>query len=156
MSDEEIIRDELNKVIEEAKQLYNGSGKRVTGNWEKGLRVDAKGNKGSLFSYAYLAGRGPTRQGNKGEPTLVQRIEQWLRNRGIRPLESGMKISSLAFLIARKIHREGTNKDNHLEVFEKILTPERIQKIIDRVAAFNVSLFVNDVRVEFQKLTNNV
>lgn len=157
MSNEEIIRAELEKIGEEAKEIYRASGKRVTGKWEEGVRVETSPNKGVLYSYAYLAGRGPTKNGNDGGPTLVQSIEQWLRNKwGAGAVQGRMTISSLAYVIARKIHREGTNKDYHLNVFEKVLTPQRIQDIINKVGEFNVGVFVRDAQIEFNKLANNV
>lgn len=156
MSNEEIIREELEAVAEEAKQIYISSGKRVTGNWLKGLTVESGRNEGTLFSYRYLAGRGRTRNPNDGSPTLVQRLTQWIKDRGIKPREENMKISSLAYVMARKIHREGTKKSNHLQVFEEVLTPERIQTIIDRVTTFNVDSFVRNATIEFEKLSNNV
>lgn len=157
MSNAEIIRLELEKIGEEAKVIYRASGKRVTGKWEEGVRVESSPNKGVLWSYAYLAGRGPTKKGNDGGPTLVQRIEQWLRDKwGAGAVKEKMSISSLAYIIARKIHREGTDKAHHLNVFEKVLTPARIQSIIDKVSEFNVGVFVRDAQIEFKKLSNNV
>lgn len=155
MSNEDIIRDELQSIANEAKQIYNASGKRVTGKWEQGIEINTSYNYGELRSYAYLAGRGRTKNAGKGE-TLQSKILQWIKDRGIRPIEEKMQISTLAFLIARKIHREGTDKSRHLAVFEKVLTPQRIQDIIDKVTVFNVELFVNTVRAELLIITKNV
>ncbi len=146
MTNEQIIKEELQKVVDEAKEIYNGSGKRSTGNWEKGLEIKTSLNKGELYGYAYLAGR----RAGKQPPTAS--ILEWIKAKGIRP-ENGMKLSALAYLIARKIGREGTDKSRHLKVFEEILTPQRIQSIIDKVSQFNVGMFVNDITVEFNKLS---
>lgn len=51
-------------------------------------------------------GRGPTKTSTPSQPTLRTRIEQWVEQRGITP--NGISQASLAYLIARKIHREGT------------------------------------------------
>jgi len=157
MNNDEYIKRELEKVRDEAIDLYNRSGKRVSGQWEKGVEVKSSGaNKAALYSYAYLAGRGRTRNGNNGEPTLQQRILIWLRARGIRPIEENMKLSSLAFIIARKIHREGTDKSRHRRVFEEILTPQRIDQIIQNVGRLNVMDFIEQIEVQLNILKNNV
>jgi hypothetical protein len=39
-----------------------------------------------------------------------------VKSKGITHLIQKMKISTLAFLIARKIGKEGTNKQNHLAI----------------------------------------
>lgn len=156
LSNSDIIKQELEAVFKEAVALYESSGKKASGNWPKGKDIREINNGAELWSYAYLAGRGPTRNGNRGEPTLQQRILEWLQIRGIKPIEQKMKISTLAFLIARKIHREGTDKKRHLAVFEKVLTPQRIQEIIDKVSEMNLNQFVKDTRVKFEKLSSNI
>ncbi|AGO47829.1 hypothetical protein Phi46:1_gp18 [Cellulophaga phage phi46:1] len=155
MSNEEIIKTELEKVVEDAVKLYRASGKKTSGNWEKGNRIEMSENKGELYGFAYLAGRGATKQGGSGE-TLQSKILTWLKTKGIKPLEEKMKLTSLAFLIARKIHREGTNKKYHLQVWEQVLTPKRIQDIIDKVSTFNVSFFTGEVEIALKKLTKNI
>lgn len=51
-------------------------------------------------------GRGPTQSGQAGNPTLRETIRQWIDDKGIVP-EGDISKDSLAYLIARKIHREG-------------------------------------------------
>lgn len=154
MSNEEIIKEELQKIVDEAVEMYNNSGKRTSGQWEKGLEIRTSSTdttaKGELYSYGYLAGR------RKGKQPPTQNILEWLEKKNIHPVERKMKLSSLAFLIARKIGREGTDKDRHLLVFEEILTPERLQTIIDRVTRFNVDFFLSEISIELKKLKNNV
>lgn len=151
MTNEEIIREELQKVADDAIKIYEQK-KKASGNWPTGIRIETSKNKGELYSYEYLAGRGPTINTQASKPTLREKILEWLKIKGIKPIEKSMKLSSLAFLIARKIHRAGTDPARHLAVFEEVLTPERIQSIIDRVSEFNIGVFVGDVQVMFEKL----
>lgn len=153
MTNGEIIRAELQKIADEAIDLYEASGKKVSGQWPKGIKIESLPNKGVLYSYAYLAGRGKTRKGNDGSPTLQQRLLTWIKQRGIKPREPKMTLKSLSYAMAHKIHREGTNPSRHRAVFEEVLTPQRIQKIIDKVSEFNVGVFVRDAQIEFQKLS---
>ena len=63
----------------------------------------------SPFNYIMTLehGRGPTKEGaTAGNPTLQENILTWIKQRGIQPTEITQE--SLSYLIARKIHREGT------------------------------------------------
>lgn len=155
MSNEEIIKEELDSIFKDAEKLYLSSGKKVTGNWSKGKEILSSENYGELKSYAYLAGRGLTKKAGTGS-TLYSRILEWIKNRGIQPIESSMKVTTLAFLITRKIHQSGTDSSRHLEVFDKVITPARIQMILDRVSSFNVSLFTDEIIFELKKISKNV
>ena len=57
-------------------------------------------------------GRPATKSNTKGSPTLQQSLEEWIRMKGIQvrtsPNQNYQKaVKSLAYVIARKIHREG-------------------------------------------------
>lgn len=60
------------------------------------------------YAYYLEYGRGPTR--NSGDGTLRDRILQWIKDKGITPREGTDEkaYKSLAYVITRKIHREGT------------------------------------------------
>lgn len=156
MTNEEIIREELDKIAEEAKALYNSSGKRVSGKWEAGIDIRSSKNRGELWSYAYLAGRGPTKKGNDGGPTLQDNLLIWIKARGIKPIQQNMSLSTLAYFMAQKIHEKGTDPRRERRVFEEVLTPQRIQKILDKVGALNVETFVRDTLIEFNKIAKDV
>lgn len=156
LTSEQIYKQEMESLLEDIKTAYEQSGKKVSGQFEEGLKIEYKDNGAALWGYGYLAGRGPTKNGNNGEPTLRERIYDWLKARGIRPHEPNMKLTSLAYVIARKIHKDGTNKKYHLKIYEKVVTPERVQSIIDKVSSFYVQDFVHKVEVEMIKLTTNI
>ena len=65
----------------------------------------------NIYALQYIGalqyGRKPTVNGNQAGPTLRDRIRVWLDQKGIEP--DGITKDSLAYLIARKIHREGTS-----------------------------------------------
>jgi hypothetical protein len=66
-----------------------------------------------------------------------------------------MKISTLAFLIARKIGKEGTNKQNHLAIYDQVITPARIDDILGKINKINVTAFIDEVNIMITKLTIN-
>ena len=144
-----IIKEELEAIKADIIALYNASGKRTTGEFENGLEIKYQPNSATLSGYVYLAGRAA------GKQPPIQAIEKWLIAKGITPIESKMKISSLAYLIARKIAKEGTKKENHLQIYNQIITPERIEKILERLNQVNVTAFANEVTIMITKLVNN-
>ncbi len=117
-------------------------GMRASGQWAESLTVEASENSAVITQTAYgdalENGRKPGRQ----PPS--EAIEQWLRDKGIAErLEKEIAVSSLAFLIARKIGREGWNrKDNGgTQLISSVITPQRMQQIIDTIGESRLSAF---------------
>ncbi|RAK21616.1 hypothetical protein B0I03_10548 [Flavobacterium aquaticum] len=144
-----IIKEEFEAIKADIIALYNAGGKRTSGEFENGLQVDYRTDGATLSGYVYLAGR----IAGKQPPTKA--IEDWLIQKGIQPIEEKMKISTLAYLIARKIGQKGTKKENHQYVYDEVITPERIQSILDRITKINVTAFINEVTVAIEKLVTN-
>lgn len=157
MTNDEIIKEEIDAILVDIIDVYNKSGRRASGEFEKGLEAVYEHNKGTIRGFVYLAGRGATKKkGKAGEPTLQDQILSWLKTKGIRPLNKKMKLRSLAYLIARKIHKEGTKRSEWLKVYEEVITPERIDSIIDRISALNVNKIITTITAELEVLTKNV
>lgn len=149
VDNEKILKEELEALKAEIIQVYNASGKRTSGEFEQGLEIQVNGNSATLLGYLYLGGRAA------GKQPPIAAIEKWIQLKGITPIEAKMKVSSLAYLIARKIAREGTNPENHLYIYDEVITPERIQEILDKLYKINVTAFINEVAVTVEKLVNN-
>ncbi|WP_456867082.1 hypothetical protein [Galbibacter sp. BG1] len=146
---DKIIAEELNAIRNDILEVYNSSNKYTTGQFEQDLSVDVNNNKGVMMGNMTLQGR------KEGKQPPIEAIEKWIEAKGIQPLEEKMTTSTLAFLIARKIGKEGTNKANHLYVYDEVITPERIQSIIDRLSEFNAQLFVNEVTITIKEVFKN-
>lgn len=160
-TNEEILREEIDSILQDIIQVYNDSGRKASGQFEEGLEAvysfSPFSMTGTIRGFTYLAGRGKTKKkGKAGEPTVQEQILEWLKQRGIKPIEENMKLSSLAYLIARKIHKEGTNRSEWLRVYEQVITPERIQRIILKVSQLNVNRIVNEVTAQLEVLTKDV
>jgi hypothetical protein len=149
MDNNKIIKEEMELLKLDIIAVYNASGKRTTGEFEKGLELVYAPDSAKLFGYVYLAGR------KAGKQPPIQAIEKWLNAKGIKPLEAKMKVSTLAYLIARKIAKEGTNAENHLAIYNQVITPERIQEIFEKINQINVAAFTNEVTIMIKKLTVN-
>lgn len=139
------VEEEFNKMVDELKLLYEASGKKVTGQWGEALEVVKVGHQIQLKGYDYLRGRPP------GKMPPVQAIEAWIRAKGIQPLEDNITVSSLAWAIAKSIAKKGTNKDYHQYLYDEVITPLRIQKIINTVAEKTTKIYVDELLLTFDK-----
>lgn len=146
----EVIKEEIEALLKEIKQAYEESGKRTSGEFANGLEAIYESNKATIKGYTYLAGR------SAGKMPPIENIKRWIEQKGVTPIESKMTTTSLAWAIAKNISKNGTNKENHLKIYEEIVTPERIDEIIKKVSQFNVNLFVNELTTKLELLVKNV
>lgn len=118
---------------------YNASGKRTSGEFEQGLQVEYNSLSAVLKGYTYLGGR------RAGKQPPIQAIEDWINAKGITPIEANMTTSTLAFLIARKIAERGTDPAKHLKVYSQVVTPERIDQILNKIQQLNANAFITEI-----------
>jgi hypothetical protein len=112
--DAKIVQDFANKLQNDLSASVNKSGISASGNLAKSFRYELNPNKLRLYAAAYVGaaeeGRKPTVNGGNG--ALREQIRRWIDQKGIvpKPDANGRAVSkdSLAYLISRKIHREGT------------------------------------------------
>ena len=105
----------------------------------------------SIFGNAYTEQLVNGREPGKFPPISV--ITKWINDKNISPTDN-ISVSSLAFLIARKIAQEGTKyfKDGGTDLIESVITPSRIQRIVDNVSEFHISSFVSDITNVFKQV----
>ncbi len=116
---------------------YDKLGLRASGKFEEGLEYEVKGDKltmhGAGHSIFMEYGRGPG-----GFPPL-KAIEEWIETKKGLPAIFVEKKKQFAFLIARKIAREGTkvpNKYNDGKVISDVVIlylGEYLYKLLDEV-----------------------
>lgn len=143
-----ILKEEMESIKDDILQLYNASGKKTTGEFERGLETEYNDLTGVLKGYTYLGGR------RAGKQPPIKPILDWVIAKGLARIEEKAKASSIAFLIARKIAEKGTDKHRHLQVYSQIITPERIQAILDRVSQLNTNAFIQEVVTTITKSFN--
>lgn len=146
----DIIKEEIDAIISDIKDVYEASGKRTSGEFLNGLESIISENTGIIKGYTYLAGR------RAGKMPPIENIKRWIIQKGIQPIRDTISISSLAYVIAKKIGENGTNKKYHLKIYEEVITPQRIDDIIKKVSQFNVNKFVDDITVSLELLAENV
>jgi hypothetical protein len=149
----DILQEEFELLKQELIQKYDEKGMRASGNWANSLEVQTNDFSAKLLGEQYSEQLEYGRKSGKQPPSKV--IEQWIRDKGLmQRITSKISISSLAFLIARKIGREGWKRQGYggVELISEVVTPERIQKIIDRVSADYITLFQNEIKLMFEKV----
>ena len=131
---------------------YNKSGLKASGAYERELEAVVTNDKvtmwGAYHSQFMQIGRRPTKAaGTKGEGVLTKAILEWIDAKSITP-EPGMTKKTLAFLIARKIHRDGIivpNKYNSGDVISKVITDERILELVKSIEYVEVETISSDI-----------
>lgn len=138
-----ILEDEFQKLREDLIIKYDELGMRASGEWANTATVEATSTRGIIFAKDYteqlVNGRAP------GNFPPISMIEKWIYDKRI-PLVD-ITISSLAFLIARKIARVGTEHyiNRPTDLVSAVITPARIQSIIDKVSEFHIDSFLSDI-----------
>lgn len=142
----DILQQEFENLRHELIAKYDELGMRASGNWANSLEVEVTENKARIWGQSYSqqleSGRAP------GKQPPSEAIMQWIKDKGIASrIEGEMSISSLAFLIARKIAREGWKRQQYggVELISQVVTPERIQSIIDKLSDIYVTDFTTDI-----------
>lgn len=117
-------------------EAYDLKGMRASGDFANSLEVVMldNGKKAQLWGNSYAQQLETGRQAGKFPP--ISMIEKWIDDKNISARLNGeITKSQLAFLIARKIAREGWKREGFggVELISEVVTDERIQKIIDEV-----------------------
>jgi len=82
------------------------------------------------YIFALETGRGPSKQAGSGGETLLMRIRKWIDEKPITPTD--ISKDSLAYLITRKIHQEGTllhKMGGKSGILSNVINKQRIDKL---------------------------
>lgn len=135
----ELLKDDLIKA-------YDAKGMRASGKFAETLEVKVQGLTAQLWGEDYAQQLETGRKSGKFPP--INAIEQWIKDKGIaNRIDGQISISSLAFLIARKIANEGWKRQEYggVELISSVVTDERIQKIIDEVGAEQAMIYTTEI-----------
>lgn len=151
MTKSQILNQEMEAIKDDLIYKHIELGMKASGNWIDSLNVQTKGLSGVLYGEPYTEQLVNGRESGKFPP--VASIIQWIKDKNITPFDK-ISISSLAFLIARKIAKEGTKyfKDGGTDLVNSVITPERIQMILDKVSDFQINSFLSEINGVFNEL----
>lgn len=140
-----ILKTELESIKADLIEKHKELGMEASGDWVNSIEVKTNKLHGQIeandYSWYLQHGRKP------GKMPPIKAIEKWINDKGIVPLEKNLKISSLAFLIARKIKEEGTkyHKQGGTDLIDSVVTEERIQSIIDKISYVHITKFKSQI-----------
>ena len=144
----------MSALADDLKKKHISLGMPASGKWTKSVEATSDETSGTIWAEDYteylVNGRGPTKNAGTGKP-LIEIIKQWIIDKGIR---SEIPLNSLAFLITRKIHKEGTKyyRKGGTDLMSAVITPARVQGIIDRVGV----QAINELVLNISKTIKNV
>ena len=151
---EPIVQKYADEIVRKLIELYDEMGLRASGKFAEDLETQIHDSTkliilGSKHSGAMESGIRPSN--SKYGP--VRAIRQWLDDKKNLPPSMLRDKKRVAFAIARKIANEGTKyfQDGGTELISSVITPERIQRIIDKVSKFKVNEFVSDITNAFKE-----
>lgn len=125
---------------------YDAKGMRASGKFADTLEVQVTGLTARLFGEDYSQQLETGRKAGRFPP--INAIEQWIKDKGIaNRIQGEISISSLAFLIARKIARNGWKREDHggVQLISEVVTDQRIQNIIDEVGAEQALIYTTEI-----------
>lgn len=130
VSVQKILEQEFELIRQELIAKHIELGMKASGRWIDSLESVASKNNIKLIGEHYtdqlVYGRRP------GRMPPVKAIEQWIKDKGI---VRNIPITSLAWAIAKKIQREGTNyfQQGGTDLISSVITEKRIQSIINKI-----------------------
>jgi hypothetical protein len=132
---------------------YDAKGMRASGNFADSLDVIIGDTYAELWGDEYAEQLEYGR--NSGGFPPLQDIENWIVEKGVfNDVLQEIKLSSLAYLIARKIAQQGWNRANYggVGLISEVITEERLQMIIDMFGENEVVNFSSDLIDIFKEL----
>lgn len=142
-----LLASEFESLKNELIAKYDEMNIRVSGNWAENLEIETAKDSITLWGSYSPDARKP------GKQPPSEAIEQWLKDKGIASrLEKEIAVTSLAYLIARKIGREGWKRQG-TPLVSSVITPERIQQIIDKIGEEQLNDFTATILTYFKTTT---
>lgn len=143
-----IVFEELEDLRKRIISNIDSSGRRASGRTSESMRTDVSENRGVLFGRMAFGTLETGRKPGKVPVGFYQIIKQWVIDKGIS-FDSQSERNSFAYLVSRKIAREGTQlyrRGADTDVYTAEV-PETISRIKDRVGFL--------MRMEFESIKLN-
>lgn len=131
MDVKKILSEELESLRKRIIANHEAAGQVASGRTRGSLRVEATDDEGILFGRYPFGTLETGRKPGKVPKGFAAIIEQWAKDKGINP----EKPKSFAYLVARKIAREGTElyRSGKTEDIYSSEIPKTIESIGDRI-----------------------
>ncbi len=141
-----VLSKEFESLKDDLIKAYDAKGMRASGKFAESLEVKVNGLTAQLWGESYAQQLETGRRAGAFPP--ISAIEQWIKDKGIaNRIQGEISITSLAFLIARKIAQRGWKREEHggVELISEVVTDIRIQKIIDEVGVEQALIYSTEI-----------
>tara|TARA_R110000851_G_scaffold73647_6_gene162445 strand:- start:1758 stop:2240 length:483 start_codon:yes stop_codon:yes gene_type:complete len=159
MTVEKVLDNEFDLLMKDIQAAYLSKGMKATGKTSESIENTSSLNVGRLIAdeniEALEKGRSPTGSSSSGQVKLIDVIKQWIIDKGIvSDIKNDINNSALAFLITRKIHREGWKRKDHggINLISDVVTNKRIQMIINKVGEAATITIVKKIENELKTI----
>lgn len=142
----EVLSQEFELLKQDLIEAYDRKGMRASGDWANSIETQIEENRAILLGLKYSQQLETGRKSGKQPPRQV--IEDWIVNKGIaQRIQGQISISSLAYLIGRKIAREGWKREGFggVGLISEIITDERLQRILDEVGGARLIAYSSEI-----------
>lgn len=150
---QQILDREFNLIKDDLIKKHIELGMRSSGKWVNSVVVTSSVDSVKMTGEGYTTQLEFGRKAGRFPP--IEAIRQWIIDKGIvNSIRGDISVSSLAFLIARKIAREGWKRKDHggVELVSQVITDKRIQIIIDMVGAELALTLVSKIGDELKQI----
>ena len=155
----DIIQTWLNGRRDAMRQEYNSSGRKASGYFGEHIDVEMYDEGGRINTPLYVGslvfGRKPTSGGGGGGgKSLYSMILDWIKVKGITPDNPKMTDNTLAYLISRKIHKQGIkvpNQFNDGKLIDNTFTAESVQDLKNELIKIGQKVVTNDLKSIWQQ-----
>jgi hypothetical protein len=132
------------------KMKSNARKYKASGNMEQGFRYQTDPLGMKIFAVDYVQyfeqGRGATKSQEASVPTLRERILEWIK---VKPVAvwDGYTKESMAYVIARKIHRQGVSwhKKSERKIYSDVINRESITLLLKTLAKFQSAQATSEI-----------
>lgn len=141
-----VLSKEFESLKKDLIKAYDAKGMRASGKFADTLEVKVTGLTAQLWGESYAQQLETGRKSGSFPP--IDAIKKWIQDKGIASrIQGEISISSLAFLIARKIAQQGWKREDHggVELISEVVTDARIQKIIDEVGVEQAMIYSTEI-----------
>lgn len=148
-----VLSKEFELLKQDLIKAYDAKGMRASGNFAETLEVKVQGLTAQLWGEDYAQQLETGRKSGKFPP--INAIEQWIKDKGIaNQIQGQISISSLAFLIARKIAQSGWKREKYggVELISEVVTDVRMQKIIDEVGVEQALIYTSEIETMIKQI----
>lgn len=148
----QVLSKEFEALKKDLILAYDAKGMRASGKFADSLEVRVEGLTAQLWGENYAQQLETGRKSGKFPP--IDAIKKWIEDKGIASrIQGNISVSSLAFLIARKIAREGWKREQFggVELISQVVTDQRMQKIIDEVGVEQALKYTTEITKMIQE-----